>query len=527
MSTIDLTIDGRQVSVPAGSTVLDAARVLGIAIPTLCHLPGKPAQTACLVCVVRIDGGARLLPACATKVAPGMAVDSSTSEVHAARRTALELLLGYHLGDCLAPCENICPTHYEVPELLRLAKGWRQEEALAVMVERAALPGVLARICQAPCEKGCRRTQADGTVSVRAIERFVTDADLASPQPYTPACKPDSDRRVAIVGAGPAGLAVAFHLRRFGHAVVLFDAAAEPGGALQQIDAELLPRTVLSAEIARVLRLGASFTGGQRLGGNLSLDTLRRDFDAVVLACGEIDAARAQALGLAFGGKGLVADTASGATALVGVYAAGSVVAPARQTVRAVASGRDAAVAVDRYLLCAPSKVEGRGWSMHLGKVSAADLKTFISWASPSRRLEPQTGGCLAEDDAISESARCLACSCSSRHTCTLRQYAEAYGADPNRFRSTLPPLTRDDTHPLVIYEPGKCIACGLCVQIAADAGERLGLGFAGRGFTIQVAVPLGGTMRDALAISARACAAACPTGAIELRPAAADMEQP
>ena len=527
MNELQLTIDGKPVSVPAGTTVLDAAKAVGIAIPTLCHFPGKPAQTSCLVCVVKINGAPRLVPACATKVAADMVVESSSPEVRNARKTALELMLGYHLGDCLAPCEEICPTHYDVPELLRLAKDWRTEEAIAVMVDRAAMPAVLAHICQAPCEKGCRRKQADGAVSVKNLERFVTDADLAAPIPYLPSCKPDSGRRVAIVGAGPAGLATAFHLRRFGHAVTMFDAAAEPGGALHQIEPAVLPRKILDAEVARVGRLGATFQGGQRLGDNLSLDRLRQDYDAVVLALGEIDAARAKTLGLAFAGKGLVADKLTGATALAGVYAAGSAVAPARQMVRAVASGRGAAVAIDRYLLAAPAKAEGRGWSVHLGKLSPGDLATFISWVSPSKRHEPETGGCLDEDDAAEESSRCLACSCSSRHTCTLRQYAEEYGADANRFRSTLPPLTRDDTHPLVIYEPGKCIACGLCVQIASDAGERIGLGFTGRGFTVQVAVPLGGTMKDALATSARACAAACPTGAIELRPAAAELAQP
>lgn len=489
-----LTIDNREVEVAEGATILDAAQAAGIEIPTLCHLPGKPAQTSCLACVVRVDGAKRLVPSCATRARDGMRVESESPEVRAARRTALELLLGYHYGDCLAPCENICPTHYDVPELLRLAKLWRLDEAMLVMLERAALPGVLARICPAPCERGCRRKQADGAVSVRAIERLVADADLEAGC-VLPPCRRDSGKKVAIVGAGPAGLAAAFHLRRLGHACTLYDAAPLAGGALRgALPEEVLPLAVLDAEIARITRLGVAFHGNRRLGGDLALDVLRRTHDAVVLALGAADA---------------------GVKAQPGLFLIGT---SPKQAVRSIAAGRATAVAVDAWLSGAAPRDEGKGWSVHLGKVPAADLQTMIGLASPCARHEPSATGCLDDDAGKDEAARCLACSCYSRHDCTLRRYGEEYGAEPGRFRSPLPPLKRDDSHPLVSYEPGKCIACGLCVRIAADAGERLGLGFAGRGYTVQVAVPLDGCMRDALLTSAAACAAACPTGAIALK---------
>lgn len=105
-----LTIDGREVSASPGATVLDAARQLGIEIPALCHLDGCDPSTSCLVCVVRVNGSDRLVPACATPAADGMAVESDAPDVREARKLALELLLGDHLGECLAACQRVCPS---------------------------------------------------------------------------------------------------------------------------------------------------------------------------------------------------------------------------------------------------------------------------------------------------------------------------------------------------------------------------------------------------------------------------------
>ena len=106
---VRLTIDGRPVAAPVGASLVAAARLAGIEIPTLCHREGCEPETSCLVCVVRVDGSPRLVPACATTVAEGMTVESETDEIRAARRMALELLLGDHAGDCVAPCQMACP----------------------------------------------------------------------------------------------------------------------------------------------------------------------------------------------------------------------------------------------------------------------------------------------------------------------------------------------------------------------------------------------------------------------------------
>ncbi|MBI1928394.1 (2Fe-2S)-binding protein [Candidatus Poribacteria bacterium] len=112
-----LTIDTHHVEVSAGSTILHAARKLGLDIPTLCFREGYRAGTSCMACVVKANG--RIVPSCATLAVGGMTVESETDDVHEARRVAMELLLNDHLGDCIAPCHSACPAQMNIPLMIR------------------------------------------------------------------------------------------------------------------------------------------------------------------------------------------------------------------------------------------------------------------------------------------------------------------------------------------------------------------------------------------------------------------------
>ena len=114
-----LTIDNMPIDVPAGSSVLDAARKLGIDIPSLCYHERYHPATACMLCLVRVLPSDRLVPSCATPAEEGMQVQSETAAIRAVRRAGLELLLSDHVGDCIAPCQTACPTHVDLPTMLR------------------------------------------------------------------------------------------------------------------------------------------------------------------------------------------------------------------------------------------------------------------------------------------------------------------------------------------------------------------------------------------------------------------------
>lgn len=223
-----ITIDDREVEVADGATILDAAQKLGIEIPTLCFLHGCKPSTSCMVCVVKVHGSANLVPACGAVVRDGMEVESGSDEVCEARRAALELLLSDHLGDCMGPCQVACPVHMEIPLMIRRIEAGRFRDAIATIKRDIALPAVLGRICPKPCENVCRRGMFDEAVSICLLKRFVADVDLGSEEPYLPFCKPPIGKNVAIVGAGPTGLAAAYHLRQQGFGCVIFDDHNEP-----------------------------------------------------------------------------------------------------------------------------------------------------------------------------------------------------------------------------------------------------------------------------------------------------------
>jgi len=515
-----LTIDGQPVTVPEGATILEAARVAGIEIPTLCHRAGLEPQTSCLVCVVRVDDAERFVPSCATLVRDGMVVESETDEVRAARRTALELLLSDHLGDCLGPCRLACPAGMDVPRMIRQIVAGDAAGASRTVRERIALPAVLGRICPAPCEKACRRGSHDEAVAIRLLKRWVGDEDLASGRPWRPEPAPPTRKRVAIIGAGAAGLAAAWRLAADGHAVAIFDDRDGPGGGMREIDEQRLPRAVLEAEAAAILDLGPRLRSGVRVGRDVTLDELRREFDAVLLAVGEADEDIAAELGVPFGRRGLEADRNTHESPVEGVFVAGSALSPSKLAVRALAGGHQAAEAISQFLAGEEIAPAERPFNVSMGRLDERTAALMAADASDRPRTEPSGGDAAGfnDEEAAREGLRCLHCDCRGLAKCRLRRFGDEYRADPRAFGGERRRFERDGTHPAIIYESGKCIACGLCVAIAEQYREELGLTFIRRGFDVRTAVPFGESLAAGLARAARECAEACPTGAIVLR---------
>lgn len=515
-----LTVDGRQVHVPPGATVLAAARRLGIAIPTLCYREGCRPETSCMVCGVRINGADRLVPSCATVAAEGMVVESETEEVLQARRTALELLLGEHAGDCVGPCQSACPAHMDIPRMIRHIAAGEMEQAVAVVRERIPLPAVLGRVCPELCERVCRRGELDNPVSIKLLKRSVGDFALAHGVAQ-PAGAQAAGKKVAVVGAGPAGLSAAYYLHLAGHECTLIDEHPAAGGMLRYgVSETTLAHSVLQAEIDSVLSVGIEFVPGTQVGEDVPPGELLERFDAVLLAVGEPPAGMAEVLGVAATPHGLQADRANHTTATPGLFVAGSALSPSRHAARAVGSGYSAAHAVDGYLQGAVVEGVARPYTVHMGRLPEHELGVFVADHPRHDRLWPLGGEQegFTEEEAAGEADRCLHCDCAGLSDCRLRHFAMAYGAHTRRYHGDRRPYSREVSHGLVVYEPGKCISCGLCVQLAAAAGEALGLTFIGRGFDVKVGVPFDEPLRAGLERVARQCAEACPTGALVLR---------
>jgi NADH-quinone oxidoreductase subunit F len=187
----------------------------------------------------------------------------------------------------VAPCAARCPTEVDIPAYLSLVAEGRTDEALLNHMDRNPFPSVCARVCPHPCEERCRRETLDSPVAIRAVKRFLVDA--AADVRVAVMDRPDGEapRRIAVVGAGPAGLTAAYFLRRLGHEVTVYEAMPEPGGMLRYgIPAYRLPHEELERDIGRITSMGVKIVCDAAVDRDLSVARLRQDHDAVFMATG-------------------------------------------------------------------------------------------------------------------------------------------------------------------------------------------------------------------------------------------------
>ncbi|MBF0179548.1 MAG: FAD-dependent oxidoreductase [Magnetococcales bacterium] len=284
---ISITLNGRAVEVRADATIREAAEAQGIHIPTFCHDDRLKPFASCFLCVVEVEKARGLLPACATRVAPGMVIRTDSEEVNKSRRMALDLLLSDHAGDCIAPCEATCPAGIDIQGYIAHIANGDFDAAVRLIKQRNPLPVVCGRICPHPCESQCRRGLVDEPVAINPLKRFSSEYDL-SHGPFVPPPGNATGKRVAIVGGGPAGLSAAHFLRQAGHGVEIFEALPALGGmARYGIPRFRMPWDIMDREIRAILDQGVTVHYNQKLGRDFTLSDLKaRGFEAILLAIG-------------------------------------------------------------------------------------------------------------------------------------------------------------------------------------------------------------------------------------------------
>jgi len=186
--------------------------------------------------------------------------------------------------DLLPPCNHACPAGLNIQAWLSLAQAGRYEEAWRKYMEDNPLPAIHGRACYHPCESACNRQFLDQSVAVHSLDRFL--GDLAIEKGWTIPAGAPTGKRVLVIGAGPAGLSCAYHLRRLGHEVEIRDSSEEPGGMMRYgIPAYRLPREGVGKEIARIEAMGARILRNHRVTDVLAEKAQGR-FDAVFVAIG-------------------------------------------------------------------------------------------------------------------------------------------------------------------------------------------------------------------------------------------------
>ncbi len=289
MTELNIIIDGSKFTAYQGENILETAARNGIEIPTLCHDPRLEPYSSCYVCVVEIEGSRNLQPSCSTKVAEGMVIRTGSEKVKKARKTALDLLASNHYADCAAPCKLTCPAGVDVQGYISLIEKGLFSEAIALIKEVNPLPAICGRVCVRPCEVACRRNLLGegAAVGIDYLKRFAADFDLASSTRYRPTLKPDTGKKVAVIGAGPGGLSTAWFLRREGHAVDIFEASPNPGGMLRYgIPPYRLPNELINSEVESITDLGVNIFYNRKLGADLSYGEILESYQAMVLTIG-------------------------------------------------------------------------------------------------------------------------------------------------------------------------------------------------------------------------------------------------
>lgn len=304
MAKVNIKIDGKEVEVKQGKTILEVAEENGISIPTLCYHEQISKTTSCHLCLVKDKKTGNYIPSCSLQITDGMDIEATSDDIFEKRKTTLNLLLSEHSGDCEAPCTMACPAGIQIEEYLRAARKGDFKETLKIIKNRLPLPMSIGRVCPRFCEQDCRRNVIDDqAVNINDVKRFAADLHY---EDYLEELPELTDNKVAIVGAGPAGYAVAYYLRLKGIKSDLYDMMPKPGGMLRYgIPEYRLPKDILDTELAHFEKMGGiEIYCNKKLGQDLKLDQLKEDYDAVAITIGSWSSSsmRTEGEDLAIGG---------------------------------------------------------------------------------------------------------------------------------------------------------------------------------------------------------------------------------
>lgn len=523
-----MKLNGKNISIESGDTILDIANRAGVPIPTLCHLRGEKPFASCMVCVVEDVAANKLRPACSTLAQPDMDIRTDTDSVVEERLCAIEFLLSEHLGDCEAPCRISCPAYLDIPKIIRLAACGDIDSAGAILRDVLAFPRIVSRLCEAPCEKGCRRGRRDASVSIKMIERFVADKNCQYNKP-NPACESRGETReplsIAIIGGGPAGLACAYHLTRLGLACEIFERNPQCWGGVSNIPESILPANLLDEELEALENAGTLVHTNHLIAADdeKALCELREKHSAVVVATGSFpvgeNGENPTIFGLQTTEQGVLADSASFATSLEGVFAVGDAVVPLRKMIQVVADAKILSERISEKLLGIKHIRASETFNSRFGKLFPGDLDEFMKIANETGRTAfSETQKEMSARDVSLEASRCLRCDCVANHDCDLRKLADEFGAKQANRASRRRDDRRNFTRVFdgnIIFEPGKCVKCGRCSAICARFAEKNGPALTKRGYETEIAFAFGISPSKGLGTVAEECAKACPTGAI------------
>jgi Fe-S-cluster-containing hydrogenase component 2 len=411
-------INNRETEVLTGETLIETARRAGFDIPSLCYAKDAEHKSSCMICAVRNSVSGAIIPSCTTIPVDGMRIETDTPDVRQNRTLSLELLLSDHRADCEAPCSVACPANMDIAAMNRLYDDGKVGEALALLRDTLVIPATLCFVCNAPCERVCRRGAVDRPVPVREIKKRLVAATVldATGEPVA-----FNGMRVAIAGSDPAALSAAYHLRKRGYETVLF----EPSGQMlvPYVSADV-PAEIIELETEVIRRMGVEMR-------KESFPDSIAGFDGVIRQ------------------------------------------SKPKQPARMVLEGRRMAESLHENLVS--GKHSGGDDVATGGEV--AKQRVFNSTCPSFTDSEKVRLGELPRTETD-----CLYCACEGRNDCRLRACATEYGVRSPRYareEGANDALRRLTVSESIRFEPAKCIKCGLCVYNSTNGFTFSGRGFA------------------------------------------------
>jgi len=244
---------------------------------------------------------------------------------------------------------------------------------------------------------------------------------------------------------------------------------------------------------------------------------MRQEYDAVVVATGDYSKAMDD-WGLENNGKQILVNKNTYLTSMDRVFAIGNANRSTQLAIRSAAQGKEVAKAIGQLLVGDSVKGEERRFNSTLGKLMPEEYPQYMKEGTKDERQAPTGFPNKGFDEQLAqkEAARCLRCDCRKPDHCKLRLYSEQYEVSKKRFAyNERKPVKKYFQQDVLVYEPGKCIKCGICVRLTAKHKEKFGLTFIGRGFDVEIGVPFSKDLNVALEKTALQVADACPTGAL------------
>lgn len=356
-------------------------------------------------------------------------------------------------------CGAVCPVHVDVRAVAAYIQKGSFEQALQAFRSRALFPGVVSRVCDAPCERACIRKDIDDAVSIRLLERACADFGGDAKRKYSVFQKKE---RVAIIGGGLTGLSCALEIARKGYEATVYERGGRLGGSLWDVDPSVLPPDIIERDIAQLEQEGV------HIKLNTCVDDLSGlEFDAAFIATGD----GGEAFGLRSQDGSIAYDPVSLATNLKGVFAGGGLLGAQCSAIECVACGGRAARSIERYIKKA-SLTSGR----ESEDIQSTRLYTDISGITASPNVVPE-GQCYTKEQAVAEAGRCLKCEC--MECVKACAFLDFFHQNPKQYiRDITKTVTSQQglrSKMIATRVINSCSLCGQCKEIcpnALDMGE-------------------------------------------------------